>query len=290
MNARFFLGGDPAPSDQHRSDDGALIVGAARPRRVLEKDEPLPKEPREWNFDYCYGRVYTSREKLSARGWSGNIHLLDQRFGFERILLDAGSGGGGIYVKREMMSPTQIINGAEQNVTPIADQVDGPKLVARGRFILSMFKRGDPGVDAVWPDPSGSGKSLAGDELLKDAIFSSYKEGLDHGVIGYPPPVGELLATRREEVARWGEERTWALKVIDGGTTQLQNIMVETMEKEGQVLQVITQRGARKFASVGKDDIASAMIYAYGAFLIWLQQGDWANALPEQDAIGFGGG
>src|ERR1700723_3710945 len=130
----FFLGGDPAPSDQHKSDDGALVVGAATTRRELADDEPFPTLESEWYFAYCYARVYTAREKLSADQWSSQIYQLDERFGFERILLDAGAGGGGVYVKRAMIKPTQIINSVTKSVIPIGDQVDGPKLVVRGRF------------------------------------------------------------------------------------------------------------------------------------------------------------
>ena len=284
----FFMGGDPAPSDQHRSDDGCLIASVATPRRELEPDEPPPQNPHEWIFAPVYGRVYTAREKLSAEGWSGQIHQLDQRFGFDRILLDAGAGGGGVYVKRAMMKPTQIINGSEMAVTPICDQVDGPKLVARGRFILSMFGRGDPGVNAVWPDPTGT-RSLAGDELLKDALYSSVKDGIDHGVIAMTPDVDELLATRRDEVLAWGEERLWALKVLDACRKQLAGIIVETKEQGDQTVQVFTQRGARKFQSLGKDDIALAFMYSYGAFLIWLRAGDWATAMAAEDSVGFMG-
>jgi hypothetical protein len=291
----FTLGGDPAPSDQHRSDDGALVVGAATTRRELAPDEPYPQNEQEWFFDHCYGRVFTAREKLSASQWSGQIHRLDGLFNFERLLIDAGAGGGGVYVKRELMKTEQIINGVTKTVTPLCDQVDGPKLVTRGRFIVSMFGRGDPGVNAVWPDPSSQDstgkptKSLAGDELLKDALYSSYKDGIEHGVIGYPPDVDELLATRRDEVLRWGEERMWALKVLDAGRKQLANIMVETREKDGHQVQVFTSRGARKFASLGKDDVALAMMYSYGAFLIWLRSGDWTAKMPEEDSFGFAG-
>ena len=288
-DVKFFPGIDPAPSETHKSDDGAIVIGAACPRRPLAKDEPPPQDEKEWWFDYCYARVFTSKERMSARQWSGMIHLLDQRFGFERILMDAGAGGGGIYVKRELMAPEQIINGALTTVVPICDLEEGPLLVPRGRFILHMFKRGDPGVDSVWPDPSGSGKSLAGDELLKDALYSSYKTALENHIPAWPPAVGELLATQREETLRWGRERLWALKNLDAGREQLMKILVETSEKDGEEYQVITQRGARKFHSLGKDDIALAEMYAYGAFRIWLRAGDWNTKLPEEDAVGFSG-
>ena len=53
--------------------------------------------------------------------------------------------GGGVLIKRELISPKQLINGVETEVVPIADQVDGPKQLVRGEFILNLFKRGGPG-------------------------------------------------------------------------------------------------------------------------------------------------
>ena len=41
----FFEGVDPAPSESHRSDDGALVVGAAYPRREPEKGQQLSDNP-----------------------------------------------------------------------------------------------------------------------------------------------------------------------------------------------------------------------------------------------------
>src|ERR1039458_9773403 len=180
----FFEGVDPAPSDSQRSDQGALVTAAATPRFEMTPETPFSEVPGDWYFDYVYARVITHQEKLTARQWSGLVHLHHQRFGLERILMDPGSGGGGVLVARELRGPRQLIEGVEMDVVPICDQVDGPKLVARGHFILNLFKRGDPGVESVWPNVADASKSLAGDELLKDALLSSYNEGLDSNQVG----------------------------------------------------------------------------------------------------------
>jgi len=285
-NLNFFLGVDSAPSDNHRSDDGALTVAAAYPRRKLEPDEPLPEQPADWMFEYVYSRVFTSREKLSADQWSGFIHLLHQRFGFGRIVLDGGAGGGGVFVKRALMKPKQMIAGVETLVVPLCDQVDGPGMVVHGEFIVNMFKRGDPGIELVWPAPDGVGKSLAGDELLKDALYASFKTALESQIPAWPAPVEEWLGTRRDEVATWGDERQWALKNLDAGTTQLKNIIVET-NSEG-VMQ-FHKRGSHKFQSLGKDDIALSHLYCWAAFQIWLRSDDSRYQPGRDDLCGFGG-
>lgn len=287
----FFLGGDPAPSETFRADDGALIVGAAYPKRLLAENEPLPEMPADWNFDFVYGRVFNASDKLSAREWSGYIHWLDQRFGFEKIVLDAGAGGGGTLISRELRAKNQLVNGQEMQCVPLCDQVDGPRLVVRGRFIVHLFKRGDPGVDALWPDPNNSGKSLAGDELLKDALYASGKDAIDHQLWGEPGRMEEWLAEKRAEFESWPIERQWALKVLDAGLVQLVNILVETQDKDGQQVQVFGKRGARKFICSGRDDIASAKLYCWAAFLMWLRSDTSRQRIaPEDEAGGEGDG
>jgi hypothetical protein len=289
----FFEGIDPAPSDQQRSDWGALVEGVAIPRIYEPSAGAAPKRKRDWEFssnpsDWYFGyvcaRVLTVREKASCRQWSGIIHERHRRFGFEKMLMDPG--GGGILVQRELRAPKQLLEGVETEVTPIADQVDGPKLVARAHFILHMFKRGDPGVEQVWPDPSGSGKSLAGDELLKDAMMSSFKEALDSTAVAFPGPVAEWMAEKRTEVERWGEERSWALKNLDAATVQLKNILVATREDGSHLF---TKRGAHIFQSLTRDDIAMAAMLCYGAFLIWLRTDEWRWKGNRADRGGFMG-
>ena len=282
----FFLGGDTAPSETRRADDGAIVVSAAQPRQDVDKEHPLSDNPAEWHFDDVFARVFNAREKLSARQWSGYIHHLHQRFGFEKIVLDAGAGGGGVFVKRELMEKKQTINGVEMEVTPLCDQVDGPLRVVRGEFIVHMFKRGDPGVELVWPNPESSNKSLAGDELLKAALFGDYKEALDYIRIGMIGNAGEWLAERREEIQKWPEERLWALKCLDAGTVQLGNIMV-LKKDDGTYL--FSKRGAHQFVSNGRDDIAFARMYSYAAFRIWLRSDAWRGILDPQDEAGFSG-
>lgn len=283
----FFLGGDTAPSESHRSDHGAAVVGAAWPRRAPEKDEPLSEAAADWNFGACYSRVFTHKHKLSARQWSGFFHQLHGRFGFEKMVLDAGAGGGGVFVAREMRSAKQLIAGVETAVTPIGDQMEAPRLLARAQFILHLFKRGDPGIDLLWPDSTGN-KSLAGDELLKDSLFGACKDALDHQGVMFPAPCEEWLAgDARERIRGWNEERVWAVKNLDAATQQLKNITVATKE-DGTML--FTKRGAHVFDSRGKDDIAMAWMYCYTAFLIWLRSENWRASLSGEDAVGFLGG
>lgn len=286
----YFGAADTAPSENQTSDDGAVIVGAATPRRPLGPKEPLPRNEADWWFDYTYGRIFTSKHRLSAEQWSGFIYTLDRRFGgLAGFTLDAGAGGGGYFVKRAMMAETQNVNGARTKVVPICDRtIETQQQVAHARFLLNMFKRGDPGLESVWPDPNDAGKSLAGDELLKDAVFCAMKEAYTIGTLRLTMDADEYLATHKEQTMAWDQERIWSLKILTIGAKQMVNMVMETVEKDGMQVEVRTRRGARKFNSLGKDDVALAMIYAYTAFRVWLQ-GEEFEMPPDEDSYGFAG-
>jgi len=288
-NFFFFLGGDTAPSETHRSDDGALTVGVARPLFEPEKGQSFSENPGDWRFGFVHSRVFTSANKLSCRQWSGEIYGLHERFGFEQILLDAGAGGAGMMVAREMLSPTQIVNNVEKRVSIIGDKVNAPTLIAHGEFILNMFKRGDPGCEMVWPAPDGTGKSLAGDDLLKSALYGEMKTAFDTRPMEMVPPAEEFFdktGPHWPKIQTWPPEREWAIKNLDAAGVQLKGI-IATQTPDGRDL--FTSRGARIFRSLGKDDIAWSHMMCYGAFLIWLKSFNGREGLSDEDSVGFGG-
>jgi len=127
--------------------------------------------------------------------------------------------GGGTLIKRELISPRQVINGVDTDVTPIGDQVDGPHLAARGEFVLHPFRRGDPGVEALWPE-------LLGDDNPNDALYSVRKDAIDHGLWAWPAPVEEWPTKQKEVLKLWPDERLWVLKTLDAATVQFNNIVV----------------------------------------------------------------
>ena len=270
----FFEGVDPAPSESHKSDDGALVIGVASPR---SNAPALPEAAADWNFDFIYGRRLTWKQKATARQWAGIIHQHHRAFRFTRICMDPN--GGGVLIKRELLATKQLLNGIETEVTPIADLVDGPRLVARADFILHLFKRGDPGVESLWPE-------LAGDDVLNDALYGTCKDALDHGLWALPPGVADWMIEHRPEVEKWPEERLWALKNLDALATQLTKIIVAT-KPDGTF--AFTKRNARQFSSLGKKDFVSAAMYCYAAFLMWLQSGELRSATAPEDAVGFSG-
>lgn len=279
--AFYFLGVDGAASEGATSDDGAMVVVRATPRGGL-----APSDVRsDWWCDAVYARTLTSADKASARQWSGLIHRQHQRWQFERIVMDPG--GGGTFIKRELAQPRQLINGVETEVVPIGDLVDAPRQMARGHFILHLFRRRDPGLVALWPELSGEG-SMSGDDTLKDALLAETREALAGQWSRFPRLHDDWLAdpAARAELHGWTLERRQALQSLSQLVGQAKNVMVLT-NPDGTL--ALTKRGARQFATAGKDDLVYAWMYAQLAFWIWLKTGAVTAAESGEDAVGFSG-
>ena len=246
----FFAGVDPAPSEGQKSDDGAVVALRAEPKHI-PADGVLSNQPADWHRDVVYSKRI---RKASSRQWAGILHQLQDRFKFARICLDPG--GGGQWINRDLADGRQSIGGVEEERSPIVTADNST--VVMGQFVLMMFKRGDPGIEALWPE-------LAGDDLLVDAMFSAGREALEHAEIGLCSPIGEWP---REKLAGWGEERVWALRNLTALLHQLRNILVATNE-DG--TWAFTRRNARQFSAKGKKDFASAFLMANVAFMSWVR-------------------
>ena len=278
--AYYFLGVDGAASEGQQSDDGARVIIRAPPRDVAN----ITAARTDWWADAVYAQRLTSAERASARQWAGLIHRDHQRFRLEKIMMDPG--GGGMWIKRELASPRQLLGGSEMDVTPIGDLVDAPTQMVHGHFILHLFKRRDPGVMELWPDLSGEG-SQSGDDVLKDALLAETREALQTQCVRLPALVEDWQGdpARKAEMARWQEEQRSSLRNLSLLVQQARNIVVLT-RADGTF--DLTNRGARRFSTVGKDDLVYAWMYALLAFWVWLKMGDFGSG-SDGDETGFYG-
>jgi len=256
--AYFFLGVDSAPAQQSRSDRGALVIGRATPAVA----EPAENES-DWKFDLVWARMARS---MSARQYSGLIHAKERDFGLAKIVMD--HGGGGQWIERELRVPRQIIDGIEQDVTPItrADDVEA----AVSKHILHLLYRGDEGLKKMFPDL----KNAQGDDVLKTIINMAFRNAIEKAQIGFMPPHHERTA---EQLAGWPEEKQWASKLLTVVGKQCQSVSVATKEDGSWAT---TRHGAYVFVSQGKDDFHDAARNAYIAFRMWLidQEAGWDMA------------
>jgi hypothetical protein len=181
----------------------------------------------------------------------------------------------------ELNKGRQLINDIETECVPIATPAEA---LAQAHFILSLFKRGDNGVESLWPH-------LAGDDNLVDAQHVVMQEAVEHAQVAFPVPWDERSGEERRRLEReWEAERVWALKMLSIGVHQLATVQAAVKE-DGTWL--LTRRGARQFFASGKKDVAYAMIYAYVRFLIWLRCGESELEPRGADAAmfyGFGEG
>lgn len=253
--AFYFCGFDAAPAQSARADDGAIVITRAIPKGGIGVEVPLSDRPEDYDRAAVYARKVRN---ASARQWSGFIHLLDKRFGLSMIVADPG--GGGLFIRKEMASSRQMIENAETEVTPIVTP-DDPTAPVSAKYNLRLFKRGDPGVESIWP-------GLPGDDVLLDAAHCALREAIDHSQIALPVDAREW---RREQISGWSEEKQWALRNLSEMCSQLANIKVATND-DGTF--IFTKRQARVFSAQGKKDIAYSLLYAEVAFRIWLKQTD----------------
>lgn len=262
-NTRYFLGVDPAPSQGHDSDEGALAVLRARPAA----DPPGPHES-DWILDFVWMRVL---RKADAEQWSGLIHEKHQDFGFDMILMDLG--GGGQWIAPELRKPRQNIRDATVECKPITGR-SAPSI--EGDMILVMLSRGEESIKALWPEL----KHAHGDDVLKDGANTMFQTALTKGTVGLP-----VRHQERQPAPLWVEERVWASRLLGGVLpAQAMKVNAETNEDGSWRL---TRNNARIFRSSGRDDLVDAARNAYVAFRIWLLgcDADWAMG-AEDAALG----
>lgn len=267
----YFFGCDFAQSAQTRADQGALVALAARmrpeavARRIACLKEEIPFRT-VGLADYRVGCVYARLARgLGARQYASRIHAAHAAFGFSKLMIDPGAGGGGLMVQRELRSTRQLVGGAEVEVTPIVTP-DDPDAPAVSSPVLSLFSRGDSGIRLLWPGPANKG--LDGDDVLLDIAHRTLKEALDQGQIELLPSVLEVSA---ETQAGWTEGMKLTLRTVTELVKQLQVIHVATFEGKDGPVQATTARGALKFLASGRKDLAMALLYAFTALITWLK-------------------
>lgn len=264
----FFMSGDPARAETTKADDGSQIVLRAQP--IVGVTKPT-KNLADWQLDYVW--AYRLR-KADVGTWSGLMHRKHQHFGFSGLILDAGAGGGGNWIKPELAKPTQRLRDAEFKVKPIACEEDEASLPINGQFILSMFKRGDAKIEKLWPEIV-----MRGDDNLIDASHAEFWEAWNLGVFGLPARIRDRDP---KEVAKWSDEKKFACLLLEKGAQQLTKICVQTND-DGSVF--YSKHTARLFSGKGRKDFAYAMMYAFIRFLMWVQafEDEESDQVAEED-------
>ena len=265
-NVHFFLGVDPAPALGKKSDDGAMAVLRAMPAPGVR--DPGGRRT-DWQTDFVWARKLRG---ASTDEWSGRIHQKHQHFSFSGINLDAGSGGQGPSIMMKLRAHSQMVGETPVITKPICtpDDMGGG---VDCYFILTYFKRGDVTVENLYQS-----HTMRGDDNLWTNCHVDFQAAIEHGEIGFPVPYNERP---REETSTLIPELDFALRVLSQGMTQLTKIVVETDETGAFAT---TRNNAYKFSSIGKKDIAYAMMLAYIRFLIWLSSNEANFRVEGEDA------
>jgi len=264
-----------------RTNEAATLLapGRLRPRPGL--GAPPTSNLSDWlcEFVWAYrmrGEVKRGTEDgvlfaSTTNQMSGRVHETHSRFGLSGVLMDPG--GGGNLVLPELNKSRQMINGVEMECTPIACP-DDISVSSGAQLILNLFKRGDRGIQQLWP-------VLVGDDGLYEAMHVAFQEAVEHGIVSWPLPFKERPG---ETTKDWDREKRWALINLDEMRRQLMMIQAATND-DGTWL--LTRNGNRTFSAIGKKDLAYAGIFAYVRFLIWLKVGDFEHGREEEGEVGI---
>ncbi len=288
-----FLGGDPQQSEEKTAADGALMGLVARDRRRPGTPE-ANRPPMERDFDaaFVFGRTYRG---ITSRQYSGVIHALMPYWGFTGIMLDPGSGGGGINVSKELGEPEQelvldLYREPHRNVDLVKESrpatvrpiTTREKAISGtgGLPILNLFKRGDEGIDNLWKDDV---RNWGGDDCLVHAAMEDLSRGIRMGVISFAPGFTKVPS---EHHLGWAQDRVQVLKNLEAFVAQMSKVGVETTTNaEGKQVRLFTGRGTLKYTFPPRKDIFMAGLMAYSAFLVWLA---WLQ--KRRQRLGGGGG
>jgi hypothetical protein len=172
----YFEGIDPAPALGKKSDDGAKAILRVRPRPGLASAPS--SNVGDWLCEFVW--AYRLRGK-TTRQWSGQIHKKHQQFNFSGIMMDPN--GGGQWIMGELSKTAQLIDGIERQSAPICS-MDEPE-PGNSHIILNLYKRGDAGVDALWP-------LLLGDDNLYEAMHVVFQEAVEHASVLFPVRKGRM--------------------------------------------------------------------------------------------------
>ena len=270
-DAHYFLGFDVAPGQSVKADWCAAKVLRLRPVPVAE----LPRLMSA-GVSRCFRIGNTAWELTFVHGWMGRglragelagfIHWLDQRFNFSLICMDPG--GGGQWVRAELLKHEAEWGGQSRKVTPICTRTE--LNYHDKRPILHMFRRGGDfdGLPFVGPE------FAKGDDGFLAAAHLNYRMRWERGEMGYPAPVA--ARPRGEVEAFWPADMLAAQRTIEEGVRQLGKVTQQT-DANGHPL--VSRAGFSLFHSPTKKDVAYAGLYASMAAELWL----WTN-------FGDGGG
>lgn len=264
----YVMGVDPALGEKASSCDGALVVGrGVIPPGVVASEAGGRLSLMDVQLDVVYARVLRNR---MVSEWAGEIHELDGRFGLDLICLDAGKGGAGPDIRKELARPLAYLPGMEvaspvQPITSINEMT-----VVGGKQSLMMFSRGDPWLSVVCAH-------FRGDDQLVNWGHMELERVLRAGVLGLPadgPGRGRVVKEMPEHANR-GAEWFEAWHQCDRLRRQLALYGVEKRgieQGDGTVVmaQKLTANGARVFVSTDMMDLVDGCMMMVSAASVWL--------------------
>lgn len=221
---------------------------------------------------YCCCLV--RKNNITAANMAGIIHDLHARFHLAMIVYDPG--GGGLFVRDELMKLEQVIKGKVTTVQPILDWIDTSGLM--GYNLGVPFRRKHFAIQQLWG-------TMASDSVLINQAHEKFRGAVEQLRLRLPPEWKKWndldINLNIDDMRNYLGKMTGATELdrikaeLDLAVRQLIYIDV-VRDKEGKP--ITDSFGMFKFKSKKKKDSAYAMIYGYVAVLAYDQLVKKGNA------------
>lgn len=206
------------------------------------------------------------KNNINAANMAGIVH--EANLDFQLALLMYDPGGGGLFVRDELMKTTQRIKNVETQVCPILEFAHTTGIA--GAEILIPFRR------SAWHIKNMLWQNLSSDSMLLNQAHGKFRGAIENHNVILPPKWtawNELDVTQNID-----EMRTYLAKMT--GLSPLERVKAELDLAVRQLVHVDVLRdkngipiqdsyGMYKFKSKRKKDAAYSMMYGYLTVLIW---------------------
>jgi len=215
----------------------------------------------------AYPCCLVRKNNINAENMAGILHDLHQRFGLSMLMYDPG--GGGLFVRDEMMKTTQTIHGKKEHVVPILDWIDTSGLM--GLNLMVPFRRTAFVINQLW------GKLLS-DSVLINLAHGKFRAAIQNKQVPLPPQWthwNELDVSQNVNQMREFLNKATGLNEVERNKAELDLAVRQLMsvdvlrDKLGNPIE--DSYRMYKFKSKKKKDSAYSMLYGYTTVLAYQQ-------------------
>lgn len=224
-----------------------------------------------WRIPYDDSMAYpchlVRKNNITAANMSGIIHDLHNHFNFGMILYDPG--GGGLFIRDELMKPNQIIHGKEELVMPILDWIDTSGLI--GYNLMIPFRRKHMAFQQLWG-------VLASDSVLINLAHGKFRAAIETKQVPLPPVWDGWK--KADVTSNINDMRNFLMRATGISKAERNKAELDLAVRQLMQVDVVRDKAGSpvedtykmyKFKSKRKKDAAYSLLYGHTAVLAYRQ-------------------